>query len=304
MSELILHHYDMSPYAEKIRLALGLKGLPWRSVQTPIVLPKPDHFELTGGYRRVPVLQVGADIYCDTHLITRVLDRVQPSPPLSPPGRETEEVAFSRWGETTFLMLIMTFFGIGDVFSEDFVEDRSKTMVPPGTDLAQAKVLLPTKLLQIRANLQRLEHQLNDGRSFVFGEQASAADFSAFHPVMMLSFHERTLELLAPYDRVRAWLERVRAIGHGKPSPIDVADAIAMARDASPAEFDGDPVLPEGMEIGTPVVVLHDEYGSGNVTGRLAASDLHEIAVRRQTERAGEVVVHFPRDDFTVIATA
>jgi len=25
--------------------------------------------------------------------------------------------------------------------------------------------------------------------------------------------------------------------------------------------------------------------------------------VRRRTERAGEVVVHFPRDDFTVIAT-
>ena len=96
MSELILHHYDMSPYAEKIRLALGLKGLPWRSVQTPMVLPKPDHIELTGGYRRVPVLQIGADIYCDTHLITRVLDRIQPEPPLSPPGREVEELADVR----------------------------------------------------------------------------------------------------------------------------------------------------------------------------------------------------------------
>ena len=96
MSELILHHYDMSPYAEKIRLSLGLKGLPWRSVQTPMVLPKPDHFELTGGYRRVPVLQIGADIYCDTHLISRILDQVQPAPPLSPSGRELEEVA-ARW---------------------------------------------------------------------------------------------------------------------------------------------------------------------------------------------------------------
>ena len=86
MPELILHHYDMSPYAEKIRLALGWKGLPWRSVITPTVLPKPDHFELTGGYRRVPVLQVGADVYCDTHLIARVLDRIQPSRPLAPPA--------------------------------------------------------------------------------------------------------------------------------------------------------------------------------------------------------------------------
>jgi glutathione S-transferase len=82
MSELILHHYDVSPYAEKIRLALGLKGLAWQSVQAPMVMPKPYHVELTGGYRRVPVLQIGADIYCDTHCIARVLDRLHPSPPL------------------------------------------------------------------------------------------------------------------------------------------------------------------------------------------------------------------------------
>ena len=49
--------------------------------------------------------------------------------------------------------------------------------------------------------------------------------------------------------------------------------------------------------------MLHDEYGSGTVSGALAPSGLHEIAIRRETERAGTVVVHFPRDDFTVIAT-
>lgn len=303
MSDLILHHYDMSPYAEKIRLCLGLKELPWGSVQTPIVLPKPDHFELTGGYRRVPVLQIGADVYCDSHLITRVLDRVQPTPPLSPPGREVEEVAFSRWAETTFMMVINAFFGIGGVFPDEFVEDRTKTMVPPGTDVAQAKLILPTKLLQIRANLERIERQLADGRSFVFGDEPCAADFSAFHPIMALQFHEQTAALLAPFARVSAWVDRIRGIGHGKPSPLEAADAIAVARDAKPAAFEGEPVLPEGMEIGTPVVVLHDEYGSGTVAGELAASDLHEIAVRRQTERAGEVVVHFPRDDFSLIAT-
>ena len=67
MPEVILHHYELSPYAEKIRLALGRKSLAWRSVATPMVMPKPDHVELTGGYRRVPVLQIGADIFCDTH---------------------------------------------------------------------------------------------------------------------------------------------------------------------------------------------------------------------------------------------
>lgn len=303
MPDLILHHYDMSPYAEKIRLALGHKGLAWGSVKTPMVLPKPDHFELTGGYRRVPVLQIGADVYCDSHLIVRVLDRIKPEPPLSPRGREVEEVAFSRWAETTFMMVIQAFFGIGGIFPEEFVEDRKKTMLAPGTDLSQAPKLLPTKLVQIRANLERLDRQLADGRDFVLGDAACAADLSAYHPMMMLAIHERTAALLPPFPRVGAWLERVRAIGHGSPSPLEAARAIEIARDARPAPFEGDPVLPDGMKVGTPVVVLHDEYGSGVVAGELAASDLHEIAVRRLTERAGEVVVHFPRDDFSVIAT-
>ena len=303
MSEIILHHYDMSPYAEKIRLALGRKSLQWRSVQTPMVMPKPDHVELTGGYRRVPVLQIGADIYCDTHGIARALDRLYLDPPLSPRGMETVENALSRWAETTFMMVVLAFFGIGGVFPEEFVEDRRKTMVPPGANLDQTKVILSSKLLQIRANLDRLEHQLADGRAFLLGSEPCLADLSAYHPLLFLSTHPRTAALLQPLRRVPAWMQRVRAIGHGKPSPITSAEALEIARAAQPAAFEGEPVLPDGMRLGTPIVVIPDEYGSGIVAGSLAASGLHEIAVRRQTERAGEVVVHFPREDYSVVAT-
>jgi len=56
MSELILHHYPNSPFAEKIRLILGHKKLPWKSVFIPMIMPKPDLTALTGGYRKTPVL--------------------------------------------------------------------------------------------------------------------------------------------------------------------------------------------------------------------------------------------------------
>ncbi len=303
MSELILHHYDLSPYAEKTRLSLGLKGLSWRSVDTPMNLPKPDHFELTGGYRRVPVLQIGADIYCDSHLIARTLDRLFPEPALSPPGRETEEIAFSRWAETSFMMLILSYLGMGGVFDDAFVEDRQKTMAPPGTDFSQTKMIVPTKLLQLQSNLARLEDQLADGRDFVFGDAPCGADISAFHTTNMFGAHPRTADLLQDAPKVSAWLERVRAIGHGERKAMESAEAIAIAHDAIPAAFEGEPVLPDGMSLGTPVVVIDDEFGSGNVTGTLAASGLHDVAVRRETERAGAVVVHFPRETFTVIAT-
>jgi len=302
MSEILLHHYELSPYAEKIRLALGRKSLTWRSVPTPMVMPKPDHVELTGGYRRVPVLQIGADIYCDTHCIARALDRLFEGPPLSPPGLETIEHALSRWAETTFMMGVLSIFGIGGVFSEEFMEDRRKTMVPPGANLDQTKVILPTKLLQIRANLDRLETQLADGRAFLLGSEPSLADLSAFHPLLLLLSNPRTAALLKPLRRVPAWSERVRGIGHGKFTPITSAEAIAIARAASPAVYEGEPVLPDGMQLGQRVVILADEYGSGTVAGTLAASGLHEIAVRRESERAGALVVHFPREDYTVVA--
>ena len=66
MHELILHHYPTSPFAEKTRLMLGFKQLSWRSVMIPPIMPKPDLTRLTGGYRKTPVLQIGADIYCDS----------------------------------------------------------------------------------------------------------------------------------------------------------------------------------------------------------------------------------------------
>jgi glutathione S-transferase len=302
MNDLILHHYDLSPFAEKIRLALGVKGLAWRSVQTPMVLPKADHFELTGGYRRVPVLQIGADVYCDTHLITRVLDQIQPSPPLSPPGLETIELAVSRWAETSFMMVILAYFGIGGIFDEEFVEDRKKTMIPPGQDIDAASILVGTKLVQLRSNIERLEEMLSDGRPFLLGDSVSAADLSAYHPLMMLGLHARTQAQLKGVDRVAQWMTRISKIGHGRVTPFDSAAAIAVARDATPATYEGEPVVPDGMNVGDAVLVLPDEFGSGNVTGTLAPSGISEIAVRRTTERAGEVVVHFPREDYSLIS--
>ena len=86
MTDIILHHYDTSPYAEKVRTGLGLKGLAWASVELPVIMPKPNLTALTGGYRKTPVLQIGADIYCDSQLIMRELERRYPTPSFIPPA--------------------------------------------------------------------------------------------------------------------------------------------------------------------------------------------------------------------------
>ena len=84
MAELVLHHFATSPFSEKVRLVLGYKRLAWKSVLIPSILPKPDLVALTGGYRKTPVLQLGADIFCDTALICEALEHLQPTPSLYP----------------------------------------------------------------------------------------------------------------------------------------------------------------------------------------------------------------------------
>ena len=103
MAGLILHHYDFSNFAEKARLMLGFKGLAWRSVEQPPILPKPKLLPLTGGYRRIPILQDGADLWCDTRLIAQELERRVPSPTLVPDGTHGHGEAIAWWAEHQFM---------------------------------------------------------------------------------------------------------------------------------------------------------------------------------------------------------
>lgn len=301
MPELILHHYDMSPYAEKVRLMMGLKSLGWRSVQIPMVMPKPDLTELTGGYRRTPTLQIGADIYCDTKMCALALERFQPEPSLFP-GDPATVWGVSRWAETSFMMAVGVFLGSGGLFNDEFIEDRK--LMAPDVDFSKAKLIVPAKLMQLRSNLDRLEQQLSDGRPYLLGETLSLADLSAYHAHRFLEVNKDTALLVAPLENMKAWLDRIAALGHGERSELDAKDAIAIARDATPESARESAPLPDGLAIGDSVVVMPEEPGSGTVPGELVASELHEFAIRRQSERAGELVVHFPREDYMVVKTA
>src|SRR6202451_4257142 len=109
MKQLILNHYPMSPFAEKIRLILGAKHLNWASVLIPSIMPKPDLVALTGGYRKTPVLQIGADIYCDTALIADVLEERAPSPTLYPSGVASASRILAQWADSTLFWTAVPF---------------------------------------------------------------------------------------------------------------------------------------------------------------------------------------------------
>ena len=128
MADLILHHYPNSPFSEKVRVALRHQAARLEVGEIPNIMPKPDLMPLTGGYRKTPVLQVGADIYCDTQLIMLEIEKRAPKPPLLPVGQEGEARALAMWiDRNIFWPAVGVVMGaIGDKLPEAFKKDRSE----------------------------------------------------------------------------------------------------------------------------------------------------------------------------------
>lgn len=302
MSELILHHFDWSPYAEKVRVMLGLKRLAWRSVQIPMISPKPDLTALTGGYRKTPVLQIGADIYCDTSCIARELEARFPQPSFFPGGTTGVAYALAAWADKFFTAGAGLSMGLNDQLPADLVRDRREFFTH--MDFDSFRAIAPHSFGQVLAHAALVDEQLADGRAFLMGDRPGLVDATAYYVTWMCrGFIASANDLLSPYARLAAWEVRVRDLGHGTRTEFDAAEAIAIARASTPLPAGGVMAAdPSGLRAGQHVTVTPDDYGKVPVEGELVTLDHHRIAVRRVDERAGEVVVHFPRLGYVVAA--
>jgi glutathione S-transferase len=303
----ILHHYPASPYAEKIRLMLGFKKLTWQSVRIPEIMPKPDVVALTGGYRRTPILQLGADVYCDTRLIQRALERLAPSPTLFPHGDSLSVLALSHFGDQVlFDVTVPIAFGDEQGFRVFFPEATPESIKRFREDrAAMRKNSLhrrgsPGECRAVYAFITpRVEAQLVHGGPFLFGSAPCVADFSIYHPYWAISKVPQRAGLLQAYPRLAAWLDRMKEIGHGSATDITSGQALEIAR-TSRAAMPSKPraLEPEGFELGQTVEVLPVDYALDAVRGQLVECSAEEISVRREDPRAGTVTVHFPRMGF------
>src|SRR5665213_1120872 len=237
MSELILHHYAMSPFSEKVRLIMGFKNLTWRSVLIPPVMPKPEVIALTGGYRKTPVLQIGADIYCDTALIARVLEARQPTPTLYP-AEAPLAVPLAQWADNhLFLESVVwamqpagapaVLAGVSPYQMKIFAADRAamRGTVPRPT--------LSDGAAQLKVHLLALDAQLAKGGPWLFGSTPCIVDFSAAHCLWFIRLAKPVASMLDNYPAVTSWLDRTLAIGHHSHKEMSGAEAVAVAAAAS-----------------------------------------------------------------------
>lgn len=298
MPDLILHHYDLSPYAEKIRLVFGLKDLAWRSVIQPMILPKPDLVPLTGGFRRTPVLQIGADIYCDTALIACELDRRFPEPTLFPPGHDGLGWMLSLWAERALFWPTARYVtGVNsDRLPPEFHADRAamRGHAPPTGD--QLKSAAPHNRVQMEIQFRWLETLLADGREFLLGTAPGLGDLSVYQRLWWLGAFGGDRPELAPYPAIRRWMDRLAAIGHGKRSELSAEESLTFAQSTEPAPLPAAPPSENGdPAIGARVTVATEEHGPDPVTGAVMVCNRERLTLRRDDPDLGALHIHFPR---------
>jgi glutathione S-transferase len=290
----ILHHYGFSNFSEKVRLMLGYKGIAWDSVEIPAHLPKPDYTPLTGGYRRTPSLQVGADVYCDTRLIAEYIERACPEPSFY--GGTSR----NNWTESRMLWPTALYItGINaERFSQDFHSDRASLHGKPVPNVAQVKASATKYLAQMRSELHTIEDLFVDDSAYVLGDELSLADISLYQIPWFLDTIAPGHSFLEQMPRTREWMARIATIGHGEVTEINAERAIERANQSTAV-----PIVcsgynaPEGLIVGDPVLV--SPIGElSPASGTLAFADDESIVIDVSNERVKHVRVHLPRSGY------
>jgi glutathione S-transferase len=303
MAEIVLHHYPASPYAEKIRAILGFKKLEWKSVIIPAVMPKPDVVALTGGYRRTPVLQIGADVYCDSGLIARAIEDHAPSPTLFAYGDTLAMDAITYFSEAvlfnTGVPLAFTPATV-KVFFPEATPEFLEAFRTDRTAMRKGGIVRRAPINECRATvlhfLPKIESQFRDGRPFVLGSTPCLADFGLYHTLWPVWRAPGVRAILNPFPKTYLFVERMAALGHGTPTQISSSKALEIARSSKSVNIGrGLAIELEGIHPGDSVEVLPVDYAFDPVKGELLTASADEIVVRRSDPRAGTLQVHFPR---------
>lgn len=301
MSDLILYHYDMSPFAEKARTMLGYAGLGWYSVRVAPMPPRPELDALTGGYRRIPVAQRGADVFCDTRIIAREIARLGDCPELVLEDQPEAVQAFVRETDlNVFLACVLT--GSGPRMLYRFWKTHSlpdvgrflRDRLSMGRDARVDPVTPRSAPARVRAHIERMETMLSS--DFLFGDTPCIADFSAYHGLWFVTELGGKSRMVARSPRVSAWMARMRAFGHGQPEEISAEQALRMARENEPQP------LPRGEHerLDQTVTIAPSDYGREPVTGTLVSVQDGRRVLTREHERTGQVQVHFPVGGYSI----
>ncbi len=304
MPELILHHYPMSPFSEKIRAMLGYTGLPWNSVMTREMPPRPHLQLLAGGYRKIPVAQIGADIFCDSRTIATEVARLSKKPELALENCDVQSMQFSAEVEQRIFFACV-------LSAASFKLNKKALKTLSYADLfkliwdrlnmgrkASIRMVKASEAGQIvKDHLRSVDEMLT--QDFLFGDTPTHADFSAYHSLWFIRDigEKKTLD---PYPRITAWMDRIKAFGNGTSQPMTIEESLAQAKQNQPREIEAQ--FQRDDAIGRTIQIAPDDYAQTPSSGTLVGSTPNQWIIARETDETGLVHVHFPKQGFSMKA--
>ena len=298
MPDLILHHYWPSPFAHKIRLALGLVDTSWKSVEIPRVPPKPLLMPLTAGYRRTPVLQSGADVYCDTQNIVRAISELTAMSLLLPTRQRGQIFALTDWVDGTVFNLaarvILT--SALDTAPPEFIQDRGGLYFGPNWTPEGLKAQLPGVIRQLAAHLDSINQGLSDTGGYLT-ESLSYADVSIAYVAWFIRGRwDVGPEFLSQFPSVERIERNVHEQSTDRHEELSAESALMMALQAESIAPRGvEAQIGSGLSEGMPVLIRPQaETSDPPIIGRLRYLDRVRVSIDHQDPQVGNVVVHLP----------
>jgi len=312
MTDLYLHHYGTSLFSEKVRALLGYLELPWNSVDINPIMPRPNLMELSGGYRKTPILQDGANVFCDTKVICVHLAARAGNTSLYKPGFAATR--FAEWADTTlFRTCVALCFSpkavavvaqqMGEANMAAFVEDRAKLSAGAAITTMAPEVAEANLLHYLRELEDSLAH--TSAHKYLFGDAPSIADFALYHCLWFVGQNPVVAPLLDGFEQVKNYVEPFAAWGQVEGAPSTSEAALARGTEAEPELFAYGEHLPlvgaaEGIKPSDHVAVTPDDYGKIPVMGELLHVSDVAIVVRRTDPVAGAINAYFPRTGFEI----
>lgn len=305
MQTPILHRSLKSPYAQKIMLLMGYLNQSYLSFIAPKGIPRPIEEELVGEYsRRIPTLQIGADLYCDSELIMKVLAEnchvgsLYNYPSLEEAQAWIEKIEIhgntSIFGSIKPLELVCAYFkNMPPNHAWKFISDRAKlgkTVKLPNADLPyEEKVNIAEKYLQ------EVDNQLSQQDFFLSDEVPTSLDFTAYTMIYYLDTVNK-LKLAKGLPNLLRWYQKMSAIGTGSFNEVSGKGCLDIANNASPAPVTSQYLNSSriGQEISYTNKGFMAQMNSG-VKGIIVGEDENTIILRRETPKVGVVHVHFPK---------
>lgn len=285
-------------------------------------MPRPDLASIGVGYRKIPLMAIGKDVYCDSRLIISKLESLYPRSSMTPstPAEVGVRKLFENWtidggifGNTVKLMPYWHENGL--LSNKMFLDDRQKLSGGRRMTAEAMEAGRPDGLQNIQHAFMLLETTfLADGSEWVLGtKEPTVADIDAVWPFEWMIVDKGMRGCLPDeqfgekiYPRVYGWVRRFMAEverkrkNAEKPAGLDGSAMRNRVLNAESAKHDTSFEFNNALKLqqGDQVEVYPSDYGQmGKSSGALIGLTSTEVVIQNQLG----IHLHFPRWNFSIV---